>query len=96
MIPGCTVDTAQVSKGELFVLEYMFAQALIISAFGVGLDPRQAKVFGPALSPILVGLTLGLGTLASGMAKPGYTGICQSEAPLIVEVEKTDSALSVS
>lgn len=57
------------------MLEYMFAQALIFTAFGVGLDPRQAKVFGPALSPVLVGLTLGLGTLASSLAKPGYTGI---------------------
>ena len=78
VIPGCTVDPTLVSRGELFVLEYMFAQALIFTAFGVGLDPRQGKVFGPALSPILVGLTLGLGTLASSLAKPGYTGISVS------------------
>ena len=56
----------------------MFAQALIFIAFGVGLDPRQAKVFGPALAPILVGLSLGFGTLASSLVKPGYTGICES------------------
>lgn len=56
----------------------MFAQALIFTAFGVGLDPRQGKVFGPALSPVLVGLTLGFGTLASSLAKPGYTGICRA------------------
>ncbi|KAK5116691.1 hypothetical protein LTR62_007365 [Meristemomyces frigidus] len=76
VIPGCTVDPSLVSPGQLFVLEYMFAQALIFTAFGVGLDPRQGKVFGPALSPVLVGLTLGFGTLASSLAKPGYTGIC--------------------
>ena len=68
-------STTLVSRGELFVLEYMFAQMLIFTAFGVGLDPRQGKVFGPALSPVLVGFTLGLGTLASSLAKPGYTGI---------------------
>lgn len=76
VIPGCTVDPQLCSVGELFVLEYMFAQALIFTAFGVGLDPRQAKVFGAALSPILVGFTLGLGTLSSSLIKPGYTGIC--------------------
>jgi hypothetical protein len=58
------------------VLEYLFAQGLIFTAFGVGLDPRQAKVFGPAVSPILVGFTLALGTLSSSFVKPGYTGAC--------------------
>ena len=77
VIPGCTVDAKLVSPGQLFVLEYVFAQALIFTAFGVGLDPRQAKVFGPSFSPVLVGLSLGLGTLASSLAKPGYTGICK-------------------
>ncbi|KAK5728208.1 hypothetical protein LTR17_012113 [Elasticomyces elasticus] len=74
VIPGCTVDPSLVSRGQLFVLEYMFASALIFTAFGVGLDPRQGKVFGPALSPILVGLTLGFSTLASSFVKPGYSG----------------------
>lgn len=77
-IPGCTVDPAQVSPGQLFALEYLFALALIFLAFGVGLDPRQGKVFGPALSPILVGATLAFATLASSTAKPGYTGVCKS------------------
>ena len=73
---GC--DVSNTSVGQLFALEYMFAQALIFVAFGVGLDPRQGKVFGAALSPILVGASLSLGTLASSMVKPGYTGICES------------------
>lgn len=76
MIPGCTVDPTAVSRGQLFVLEYMFAQALLFTAFGVGLDPRQAKIFGAALAPILVGFVLGLATLASGILRPGYTGAC--------------------
>jgi glycerol uptake facilitator-like aquaporin len=53
----------------------MFAQALIFTAFDVGLDPRQGKVFGPALAPILVGATFGMSTLASALARPGYTGV---------------------
>lgn len=32
----------------------MTSFGLIFVAFGVGLDPRQREVFGPALSPILV------------------------------------------
>ena len=75
VIPGC--DVSNTSVGHLFMLEYTFAQALIFVAFGVGLDPRQGKVFGAALSPILVGASLSLGTLASAMVKPGYTGICE-------------------
>jgi len=55
----------------------MFALGLIFLAFGVGLDPRQGKTLGPALSPILVGSTLGFATLASSAAKPGYTGVCE-------------------
>ncbi|KAM0715336.1 hypothetical protein Q7P37_008834 [Cladosporium fusiforme] len=74
-IPGCTVDANQVSAGQLFVMEYHFSLALVFLAFGVGLDPRQGKVFGPALSPFLVGLTLGFATLASAIARPGYTGV---------------------
>jgi glycerol uptake facilitator-like aquaporin len=77
IIPGCTIDPAQVSPGQLFALEYMYALGLIFLAFGVGLDPRQGKSLGPALSPILVGVTLGFATLASSAAKPGYTGVCK-------------------
>jgi hypothetical protein len=55
----------------------MFALVLIFVAFGVGLDPRQAKVFGAALAPILVGASLAFGTLASSLIKPGYSGICK-------------------
>ena len=58
-------------------MEYFFALALVFLAFGVGLDPRQGKVFGPAFSPILVGATLGFATLASSVAREGYTGVCK-------------------
>ena len=79
VIPGCTVDPTLVSVGQLFVLEYMYSQALIFVAFGVGLDPRQAKVFGAALAPVLVGLSLAFGTLGSSLVKKGYSGVCESD-----------------
>ena len=67
-----------VSPGQLFVLEYTFCQVLIFIAFGIGLDPRQGKTLGPAFAPALIGLVLGLGNMASALAKPGYTGMCKS------------------
>ncbi|KAK7185413.1 aquaporin-like protein [Paraphaeosphaeria sporulosa] len=73
-VPGCSVDTEVVTVGEAYAFETMTAFALLFIAFGVGLDPRQKGVFGPALSPILVGLALGLCTFASGVARVGYTG----------------------
>ncbi|KAF2716100.1 MIP transporter [Polychaeton citri CBS 116435] len=74
LIPGCTVDTTMVSVGQMFTLEFMFGLTAIFMAFGVGLDPRQGKIYGPAFGPVLVGITLGLVTLCSAIIRPGYTG----------------------
>ncbi|KAF2031681.1 aquaporin-like protein [Setomelanomma holmii] len=72
-IPGCYIDTTMVTPGEAYALETMTSFVLIFIAFGVGLDPRQREVFGPALSPLLVGLAQCLVTFASGIARPGYS-----------------------
>lgn len=80
VIPGCTVDPDTVSPGQLFALEFVFCQVLIFLAIGLGLDPRQGRVYGPAFGPILVGVSLGFGTLISAFAKPGYTGMCKLTA----------------
>lgn len=71
IIPGCTVDPHLVSRGELFALECMFAQALIFVAFGVGLEPRQRDVIGPAMAPVLVS---GCGELAMTIEKSTDVG----------------------
>jgi hypothetical protein len=60
----------------------MFAQVILFFAFGVGLDPRQARVFGPALSPILIGFAVAFcSNWSSGVFKlldgAGYTGACK-------------------
>ncbi|EME84284.1 uncharacterized protein MYCFIDRAFT_173306 [Pseudocercospora fijiensis CIRAD86] len=83
VVPGCTVDQQLVSRGQLFVLEYVFALAQLFLAFGVGLGPRNAKTYGPAFAPVLVGLTLALGTLASAFVKEGYSGICKHHSRLV-------------
>jgi glycerol uptake facilitator-like aquaporin len=73
-MPGCYIDTSLVTAGQAFTFEFMTAFALIFVAFGVGLDPRQRLVFGPALSPILVGIALGLCSFSTGFVTKGYSG----------------------
>ncbi|KAH7392895.1 aquaporin-like protein [Pyrenochaeta sp. MPI-SDFR-AT-0127] len=73
-IPGCYIDTNLVTPVQAYVLETMTSFGLVFIAFGVGLDPRQREVFGPALSPILVGLAQAVCTFTSSIARPGYSG----------------------
>jgi glycerol uptake facilitator-like aquaporin len=80
VIPGCTMDTLLVQPGEAFILETLSSLTLVFLAFGVGLDPRQKTVYGPALGPILIGLALGLCIFATGFSRDGYTGACMNPA----------------
>ena len=73
----------------MFALEFMFGFAGIFMAFGVGLDPRQSKIYGwysngfsrdltdksgPGFAPVLVGITLGLTKICGGILRPEYNG----------------------
>ena len=60
LVGGCTVDVALVPIADIFALEFMADFTLLLLAFGVGLDPRQMGIFGPALGPFLVGVVLGV------------------------------------
>lgn len=74
-VGGCylfTDDDARVSSQ--FVIEFMGSLQLLVMAFGVGLDPRQKNIFGPALAPILVGLAAGASALCFAFAVPGSGG----------------------
>lgn len=71
---GCWLFPDVVSVSAAFVVEIMACMILIFIAFGVGLDPRQARVIGPALSPFLVGMTLGTVSFGTGFARYGYGG----------------------
>ncbi|KAJ5984644.1 MIP transporter [Penicillium waksmanii] len=74
VVGGCDIDTSLVPTGEAFVLEFICCLTLLFLSFGVGLDPRQSKVYGTALSPWLVGLSLGVVSWASAFTRLGYGG----------------------
>ena len=77
---GCGIDTALVPVGDAFVLEFVGDLALLFMSFGVGLDPRQKQVFGPALAPILVGLVLGVVSFGTAFTRRGYNGVSANPA----------------
>ncbi|OOF92075.1 hypothetical protein ASPCADRAFT_133631 [Aspergillus carbonarius ITEM 5010] len=73
-VGGCHIDTSMVSASDGLVIEFFACLILIFLAFGVALDPRQAKVFGPAVSPWLVGVVLGIVTWGTAFTREGYIG----------------------
>ncbi|KAF5723639.1 Aquaporin PIP-type [Fusarium mundagurra] len=73
-VGGCWLFTDIVPPRDIFVVELVSATLLLFLAFGVGLDPRQAKIIGPALGPFMVGLTVGTMSFASAFARYGYGG----------------------
>ena len=80
VVGGCDVDTDLVSVGQAFAIEFSADLVLLFMSFGVGLDPRQKQVFGPALAPIFVGLTLGVISFGTSFSKPGYAGVSANPA----------------
>ncbi|KAE8374005.1 aquaporin-like protein [Aspergillus bertholletiae] len=73
-VGGCHVDTSLVPVNAAFIIEFFACLVLIFLAFGVALDPRQAKVFGHAAGPWLVGIVLGVVCWATAFTRPGYIG----------------------
>ncbi|KAH8820857.1 aquaporin-like protein [Xylogone sp. PMI_703] len=71
---GCFVDSTPITSAQGYLIESIMSFCLVFLAFGVGLDPRQATLFGPKLGPLLVGSSLGLVTFASVGIAPGYPG----------------------
>ncbi|RAH82807.1 MIP transporter [Aspergillus japonicus CBS 114.51] len=73
-VGGCAVNTSLVPVREAFLLEFVFCLLLVFWSFGVGLDPRQGRLFGAALSPFLVGMALGTVSWASAFSREGFGG----------------------
>lgn len=69
--------------GSGLIAESMFSLCLLFIAFGVALDPRQGKIFGPVLAPFIIGLALGMLIFASSGLAPGYTGAGMNAARCI-------------
>lgn len=79
-VGGCYLFTDMTSVQSAFTIEFVGSLLLLFLAFGVGLDPRQAEMFGPALGPVLVGLAAGSTALSLSFAKPGYGGAALNPA----------------
>ncbi|KAF3384401.1 hypothetical protein F1880_002658 [Penicillium rolfsii] len=73
-VGGCHIDTSMVPAKDGLVIEFFACLILIFLAFGVALDPRQAKVFGHATSPWLVGIVLGIVSWGTAFTREGYIG----------------------
>ncbi|EXJ86937.1 hypothetical protein A1O3_03891 [Capronia epimyces CBS 606.96] len=73
-VGGCFLSENMVPISSAFTIEFMASLLLLVLAFGVGLDPRQREIFGPALAPILVGLAAGACALCFSFSRPGYGG----------------------
>jgi glycerol uptake facilitator-like aquaporin len=68
---GCAIDQSLVPVDEAFLLEFMFSLILLFLSFGVGLDPRQGKIYGAALSHFWLGWYLARWAGALDMCEVG-------------------------
>ena len=71
---GCFRDPGTVTAGQALLVESISSFTLLFLAFGLALDPRQQKLFGPVIGPLTVGCSLGLVSFASAGLVAGYTG----------------------
>jgi glycerol uptake facilitator-like aquaporin len=83
VVGGCNINPSLVSVNQAFAIEFMFSLTLIFAAFGVGLNPSQAPIFGAILSPWLIGMALGLLVFGSSFTIPGYEGAGKSSFFLV-------------
>ncbi len=77
---GCFRDSDTVLASQALLLEAFSSFALLFLAFGVALDPRQQKLFGPLAGPLAVGVALGLTSFASSGLVEGFTGASMNPA----------------
>jgi glycerol uptake facilitator-like aquaporin len=73
-VGGCYLFPEFVPVSNAFTVEFGADMILLFLAFGVGLDPRQRAVFGPALAPMFVGGVLALESLGTSFTRYGYGG----------------------
>ncbi len=77
---GCFREPGSVTAKQALLLETVSSFAFLVLAFGVALDPRQQKLFGPLVGPLAVGSSLGIVSFASAGMVPGYTGATMNPA----------------
>lgn len=77
---GCFFDRATLSQGQALLNEAAICFGVLFLAFGVGLDPRAALLFGPRYGPMLVGVSIGVIAFSTSGAMPGYAGAAMNPA----------------
>lgn len=77
---GCFFDRATLSQGQAVLNEAAICFGVLFLAFGVGLDPRAARLFGPRYGPMLVGVSISVIAFATSGAVPGYAGAAMNPA----------------
>lgn len=63
-----------VTDREGFVAEFIFSFIYLHINYAMGLDPKQAPVYGPILGPAFCGVLVGMTIFISGNLQPGYGG----------------------
>ncbi|KHN96293.1 Aquaporin-like protein [Metarhizium album ARSEF 1941] len=71
---GCFFAPSVTSAGQVVLNDVFCCFVTLYLSYGVGLDPRQAALFGPRLGPLLVGASLGLVSFASSGIAQGSDG----------------------
>ncbi|KAK6839800.1 MIP transporter [Apiospora arundinis] len=71
---GCFYDSSVLEPTQVLLIEAVSCFILLFLIFGVGLDPRQAALFGPHLVPVLVGLCFGVVAFVSQGLSPRVCG----------------------
>lgn len=71
---GCYYDPSQTSAGQVFLNEAFSALTFVFLCFGVGIEPKQGRIFGAKMAPLLAGGALGLITFSTSGILPGYAG----------------------
>jgi glycerol uptake facilitator-like aquaporin len=74
LVGGCYLFEDVTPVHSAVAVEFMGCFGILFLAFGVGLDPRQATIFGPALAPALVGLAVAVVSFGLSFSQPGYGG----------------------
>ncbi|PWW73642.1 aquaporin-like protein [Tuber magnatum] len=92
VVPGCywAPDTG-ITDGQAFLIEFASCCVVLFIAFGVGLDPRQRDIFGPALGPILIGLAIAIISFITGIMRQGYTGASMNPSRCLGLVSATQT-----
>ncbi|KAK9760069.1 hypothetical protein K7432_016288 [Basidiobolus ranarum] len=68
-------DEEVVTMGQAFCLEFFYSWSYAWLTLLIGLDPKQRKVYGPAIPACCVALSLGLNIFVSGGLNTGYIGV---------------------